>query len=373
MTHAGPRPDSGPSDSVDSGPRLRESLNQVPAYRAGQRPTEREDLVSFKVSSNENPYPPLPRVREAIAAATAEINRYPDPASADLVAALASYHRVSEDEIALGTGAVALCYQLAHCTVEPGDEVLYAWRSFEAYPIVSHVAGAVPVPVPLTVDGGHDLAAMAAAVTDRTRLIFVCSPNNPTGTVVSKTQLVEFLDAVPSDVVVVLDEAYIEFNRDPDAADGLADHRHRSNVVILRTFSKAYGLAGLRVGYAIADPRVTEALRKTALPFGISGLAQVAAVASLADDLELLARVESLAVERDRVACEMRDAGWNPPASQANFLWLPLGERTGDFVTACETAGLTVRAFAGEGARVTIAEPEANDRLIAVCRDFGAS
>ncbi len=380
MTHAAQHrnigPDIGPGKSLGSGahegPRLRATLDEIPLYRAGQRPADRHDLLAFKLSSNENPYPPLPRVRAAIAAASAEINRYPDPASAELVAALAEYHGVAPADIALGTGAVALCYQLAACTVEPGDEILYPWRSFEAYPIVSHVVGATPVAVPLTPGGEHDLDAMAAGVTERTRLIFVCSPNNPTGTVVGKQALNRFLDRVPPDVVVALDEAYIEFNRDPDAADGLADHRHRRNVVILRTFSKAYGLAGLRVGYAIADPLVATALRKTAIPFGISGLAQVAAVESLADDVELLARVEALAIERERVAQQLRRIGWTLPRSQANFLWLPLGERSAEFAAICDQAGLTIRAFPNEGARVTIAETEANDRLIDVCRSFAA-
>ena len=294
------------------------------------------------------------------------VNRYPDPGSTELIDAISDHSGVPREHVAVATGAVALCYQFAHATAGPGDEVLFAWRSFEAYPIVASVAGATAVRVPLTTDGHHDLTAMAAAVTDRTRLIFVCSPNNPTGTVVTQQELDEFMAAVPADVMVVLDEAYIEFNRDPNAADGLATYRRHPNLAVLRTFSKAYGLAGLRVGYAIASPQVIEALNKTALPFGVSGIAQAAAVASLADDAELRDRVEALVVERERVLQGLREAGVEVTTSEANFVWLPLGADSEAFATRTEAAGLTVRTFPTEGVRITIAEPTANTRLLAL-------
>ena len=356
---------------MNSTPRFRDALSDIPGYKAGKRPEPRDDGVeAFKVSSNENPYPPLPRVLKVIEDAAGQVNRYPDPASTHLVDAIAAHSGVPRDHVAVATGAVALCYQFAHATAGVGDEVLFAWRSFEAYPIVASVAGATSVRVPLTSDGRHDLTALAAAVTDRTRLIFVCSPNNPTGTAVTQAELDEFMSAVPSDVMVVFDEAYIEFCLDPAAADGLATYRHHSNLAVLRTFSKAYGLAGLRVGYAIAQPPVIEALNKTALPFGVSIIAQAAAVASLADDGELSARVDALVVERTRMIAALRDRGVDVVDSEANFIWLHLGEQTVAFAEHCEAAGLTVRAFPGEGVRVTVGETAANDRFLELAPAF---
>jgi histidinol-phosphate aminotransferase len=214
---------------------------------------------------------------------------------------------------------------------------------------------------------------MLAAITPRTRLVLVCTPNNPTGTAVRRAELERFLDAVPADVLVVVDEAYREFVRDPDVPDALDMYRDRPNVAVLRTFSKAYGLAGLRVGFAVAHEPVADALRKTAVPFGVSSLAQAAATASLAAEAELLERVESLVEERTRVQTALRDQGWSSvPASQANFVWLRLGPRTADFAAACEAAGVVVRPFAGEGARVTIGEREADDLFLQVAKDFVA-
>jgi histidinol-phosphate aminotransferase len=216
---------------------------------------------------------------------------------------------------------------------------------------------------------------MAAAITERTRLVLVCSPNNPTGTAVRRAELTRFLDRVPADVVVVLDEAYLEFVRDADVPDGVAEiYRDRPNVLVLRTFSKAYGLAGLRVGYAVAHTPVADALRATAHPFSITDVAQQAAIASLAAQDELLARVAGLVAERDRVTAALRAQGHRIPDTQGNFVWLPLGAATPAFVAACEAAGIVVRPFDGDaptaGARCTIGEPEASDRLLAVAATF---
>lgn len=353
-----------------SGPRLRPDIEDLPAYKAGQRPAARPDLVTYKVSSNEVAYPPLPSVVDAIGRAAREAHRYPDPMSTDLVAALARRHDVPQDWIALGTGSVAVCGHITSAVAGPGDEVVYAWRSFEAYPIWTQIAGATSVQVPLLADERHDLDAMAAAVTDRTRLVFVCTPNNPTGAVVTADELTDFIARIPSSVLVVVDEAYVEFCRRPDLADGVREVRSHPNVVALRTFSKAYGLAGLRVGFAIAQPAVAAALRKVSTPFGVSTVAQVAAVASLAAEDELMARVADVVAERDRMTAALRAQGWPLADSQANFLWLRLGARTGDYAAACEAAGVTVRPFAGEGVRITVAEPEANDRIIEVSRQF---
>ncbi|GAA2611147.1 histidinol-phosphate transaminase [Streptomyces axinellae] len=354
------------------GPRLREALADVPAYKPG-RPASAEGPVSYKLSSNENPYPPLPGVLESVTAAAASVNRYPDMTCSGLFAELADRFDVPVSHLATGTGSVGIAQQLLQATAGPGDEVIYAWRSFEAYPIITQISGAASVRVPLT--GGpekeaHDLDAMADAVTERTRLIFVCNPNNPTGAALPGAELERFLDRVPSDVLVVLDEAYREFVRDERVVDGIELYRDRPNVCVLRTFSKAYGLAGLRVGFAVAHEPVAAALRKTAVPFGVSNLAQEAAIASLRSEGALLERVDALVGERTRVLAELRGQGWTVTDSQANFVWLRLGDRTTDFAQRAEAAGVTVRPFAGEGVRVSIGETAANDLFLQTAAAF---
>jgi histidinol-phosphate aminotransferase len=351
-------------------PKLRAELDGIPTYKPGRPPAAGEGGQAFKLSSNENPYPPLPGVLEAATAAAATMNRYPDMACTALTAELAQRFAVPVEHVATGTGSVGVAQQLLQITSGPGDEVIYAWRSFEAYPIITRISGARPVQVPLDAAETHDLAAMADAITERTRLIFVCNPNNPTGTVVRRAALERFLDRVPGDVLVVLDEAYREFNTDPEVPDGVDLYRDRPNVAVLRTFSKAYGLAGLRVGFAVAHEPVAAALRKTAVPFGVSQLAQDAAVASLRAEPALLERVAGLVAERHRVVGALTGQGWAVPETHANFVWLRLGERTADFAAACERAGATVRPFAGEGVRITIGETEANDLLLAAAEKF---
>jgi histidinol-phosphate aminotransferase len=354
-------------------PRLRGALDGIPTYKPGRPAAAREGAASYKLSSNENPYPPLPSVLDVVTAEASRFNRYPDMFATGLTAAIAERFDVPASHVATGTGSVGVLQQVLQAVATEGDEVVYAWRSFEAYPIVVQVSGATSVRVPLTSDERHDLDAMAAAITERTRLVLVCSPNNPTGTAVRRDELARFLDRVPSDVLVVIDEAYREFVRDPDVPDALEVYRDRPNVAVLRTFSKAYGLAGLRVGFAVAHDPVAEALRKTAVPFGVSGLAQAAGAASLRAEDELFERVEGLVKERSRVHHALGELGWvDVPASEANFVWLRLGERTMDFAAACEAAGVVVRPFDGDGARVTIGEPEANDIFLRVAGEFGA-
>ncbi|MEV0121752.1 histidinol-phosphate transaminase [Streptomyces sp. NPDC050703] len=353
----------------ETSPRLRAELEGIPTYKPG-KPAAADGPAAYKLSSNENPYPPLPGVMESTLAAAGSFNRYPDMACTVLMSELADRFGVPASHIATGTGSVGVAQQLLQATAGPGDEVIYAWRSFEAYPIITQVSGATSVRVPLTEGEVHDLDAMAAAITDRTRLIFVCNPNNPTGTVVRRAELERFLDRVPSDVLVVLDEAYREFIRDPEVPDGIEIYRDRPNVCVLRTFSKAYGLAGLRVGFAVAHEPVAAALRKTAVPFGVSQLAQDAAVASLRAEDELMGRVGALVAERTRVVDALRGQGWTVPETQANFVWLRLGERTADFAAACEKAGVVVRPFAGEGMRATIGETEANDIFLRAAEEF---
>ncbi|WP_299529478.1 histidinol-phosphate transaminase [uncultured Streptomyces sp.] len=356
----------------ETSPKLRAALDGVPAYVPG-KPASADGPAAFKLSSNENPFPPLPGVMESALAAAGAFNRYPDMACTGLMNELADRFGVPLSHLATGTGSVGVAQQLLQATSGPGDEVVYAWRSFEAYPIITQVSGATSVRVPLTDGEVHDLDAMADAITDRTRMIFVCNPNNPTGTVVRRAELERFLDRVPSDVLVVLDEAYKEFVRDVEVPDGLEIYRDRPNVAVLRTFSKAYGLAGLRVGFAVAHEPVAAALRKTAVPFGVSQLAQDAAVASLRAEDELLGRVGTLVGERERVREGLLGQGWTVPESQANFVWLRLGDRTAEFAAFCERSGVVVRPFAGEGVRVTIGETEGNDVFLKAAGEFRAA
>ncbi|MEZ5193090.1 MAG: histidinol-phosphate transaminase [Nocardioides sp.] len=306
----------------------------------------------------------------AAARAAAEMNRYPDMGCHALYDALAGHLGVPETRLAAGTGSVALIYQLLSAYCEPGDEVVYAWRSFEAFPIAAAAAGCASVRVPVTSDGRHDLRAMTAAITDRTRVVIVCTPNNPTGPALGHAELSGFLEAVPSRVLVVLDEAYREFVRSPDPVDGLALADTHDNLAVLRTFSKAHGLAGLRVGYAVAAEPVATTLRAITLPFGVSSVAQAAAVESLRHTDELLARVAELVTRRKALVAALAEVGWRVPDAQGNFVWLELGERTPAFAAAADQVGLAVRPFAGEGVRVTVAEPEANARLVDLVATF---
>ena len=347
-------------------PRFRAVLDGFPAYRPGRTPVTASGK-SHKLSSNECPYGPLPSVVEVIAEAARSVNRYPDNGAEALIEAIAQRFDVPADHVAVGCGSVGLAQQLFEAIGEPGAEVLYAWRSFEAYPTLADLAAAESVRVPLNGET-HDLAAMADAITPRTRMIFICNPNNPTSTVVHAAELTAFLDRVPSDCLVVLDEAYREYIRDAAVPDGIDVYRDRPNVAVLRTFSKAYGLAGLRVGYLVGHPAVTAAARATMLPFSVNRIAQAAAIASLAAEGELMERVELTVKERTRVREELIAAGWTVPPTEANFVWLRLGERTMEFAAACEEAGIAVRPFAGEGARVSIGDPEANDAFLQVVR-----
>ncbi|MGB7364835.1 MAG: histidinol-phosphate transaminase [Rhodococcus sp. (in: high G+C Gram-positive bacteria)] len=337
--------------------RTRPDLDAIPGYIPG-----RSFPGAIKLASNETTAGPLPSVVAAIADAAAGANRYPDNQSAALVDALSGFLGVPATDIAVGCGSVALCEELVQITCNAGDEVVFGWRSFEAYPIVTLVAGATAVRVPLTSDDVHDLDAMAAAVTDRTRLMFVCNPNNPTGTVVDSDHLNRFLDAIPEHILIVLDEAYFEYT--DRAIDGVAISRSRPNVVVLRTFSKAYGLAGLRVGYAVGSPSIITAMKKVHTAFSVSSVAQSAAIASLAASDELLARTESVVTERARLQVALREQGFHVPDSSANFVWIPLGEASGDFSAASTEAGVIIRAYGDDGVRITVGDPHENDAFL---------
>ncbi|MDQ4489276.1 histidinol-phosphate transaminase [Sinomonas sp. ASV486] len=349
-------------------------MSRLPKYAAGRPPAPVEGLTSYKLSSNENPLAPLPAVTEAIVHESA-INRYPDAVATRLRDALGAFLDVPADDIVTGGGSLGALNQILAAFAgqrEDGteDEVVYAWRSFEAYPISVGLAGAKSVQVPVLPDGRHDLDAMLAAVTDRTRVILLCTPNNPTGPALRRDETERFIRAVRSDVLIVIDEAYQEFVRDPEAVDGIAMYRKYPNVAVLRTFSKAHGLANLRVGYSVSHPEVTQYLRIAAVPFAVSTIAESAAIASLESFADVVGRVQTLVDERDRVTAGLRELGWDVPDAQGNFVWLSLGEATPDFAQRAAAQALSVRAFGTEGVRVSIGEPEANTRFLDLCRVF---
>jgi histidinol-phosphate aminotransferase len=340
--------------------KLRPEILATPPYRQG-KPAGPD---AFKLSSNENPFPPLPGVVDAVAASVA-VNRYPDASALAVREVLAARVGVTPDEIHVGAGSVALLSQFITAAAGPGDEVVYAWRSFEAYPGLVTVAGATSVQVPNRADHSHDLEAMADAVTDRTRVVIVCSPNNPTGTVVSAADFDAFLDRVPSDVLVLLDEAYAEFVTDSAAVTGLAIVGTRPNLVVLRTFSKAYGLAGLRIGWAVGPRPVLDAARAAAIPLSVTEPAQQAAIASLALEDELLERVATLAVRRDRLAEDLRAAGLAIPEAHGNFVWVPAGDEASRVGEILLDHGVVARVFPGDGVRISIGESEAMEGIVA--------
>ena len=341
--------------------RLRPDLDELPVYVPGK-----SHPGSIKLASNEVTFGPLPSGASAIVEATATINRYPDNGVVELTEALSKKLGVTPEEVQVGCGSVTLCQNLITVTCSPGDEVLFGWRSFETYPWATALAGARSIQVPLDDEATYDLPAMARALTPRTRLVFICNPNNPTGTIVDGDALRTFLRAVPDDVVVALDEAYIEYVRlgASHNYDSLELRREFPNLVVLRTFSKAYGLAGLRVGYAVGDPAVITALGKAHIPFSINSLAQRAAIACLAADEELLARTDAVVTERIRVLAELRALGYRVPESQANFVWLDLGPDAVPFAQACADAGVIIRPFADDGVRVTVTEPNESDAFL---------
>ena len=338
--------------------RLRPELADLPAYTPGKTVPG-----AIKIASNETVHGPLPSVRAAIEKAADNINRYPDNGYVELKERLAKHVDFAPEAISVGCGSVSLCQQLIQITSTVGDEVLFGWRSFEIYPLQVRTAGATPIQVPLT-DYTYDLDAMLAAITDRTRLIFVCNPNNPTSTVVDPAALARFVEAVPPHILIALDEAYVEYIRDGLLPDSFGLVRKHSNVVVLRTFSKAYGLAGLRIGYAVGDPDIITALSKVYVPFTATSISQAAAIASLDAADELLSRTDAVVAERARVTAALRDAGYTVPSSQANFVWLPLPGRAQEFAKDSANSRIIVRPYGEDGVRVTVAAPHENDAFL---------
>lgn len=354
---------------------VRDAIRALPAYVPGARPGS-DDVA--KLSSNELPFPAQDAVVEAVARAAREVNRYPQMAGDSLVEALATRyaeHGITPEQVVVGTGSVALIQHVLDTVCDEGDEVVLPWRSFEAYPICIAVAGATAVKVPVTADGRHDVPAMLAAITPRTRVVMACSPNNPTGPALTAAELRQLADGVPEDVLLLVDEAYLDFVTDDavgDALDLLAEH---PNLVVSRTFSKAHALAGMRVGYLIAEPGIIAAIRAVATPFGVSLPAQAAAVAALEPEVlaETARRVGVVAAERDRVVAVLRERGWAVPDAQGNFYWLAVGEETAALNEHLIAAGVLARPFVGDGVRVSVGTTADDDRLLAALEAWTGS
>ena len=361
-----------PSETEPATPvgRVRPAVDALPAYKPGKaaEQAEREHNIAeaIKLASNENPYPPPAAVVEAVAAACRDGNIYCDHRATAVREALADRLGLAVEQVTVGAGSVALLYQLATAYVDPGDEAVTPWISFEAYPISVQTMGGTLVRVPLTADHAFDLDAVTAAVTERTKLVLLATPNNPTGTAVSTAAVSRLLESVPGHVVVLVDEAYREF-ADPALGDPVAELLPRfDNVAVARTFSKAYGLASLRVGYVMAHPEVVSAIDKCLIPFNVNGLAQAAALAALSDDGtgEAQANIDTIKTERGRLAAALTADGWVIPDAQANFVWMQLGDRTDEVCIALEQRGVVVRPFSGVGVRVTVGTPAQNDRFL---------
>lgn len=326
-------------------------------------------MAMIDLSRNESPYEPLPAVRRAVREAAQCLSRYPDRSAAAVVAALTRTLDLQAAHIVVGSGSAAVGQHLIQALGPERAEVVHPALSSGAYPLIVRNAGARPVPVPMA---GHrpDLAAMAAAVTADTRCVLLGNPNDPTGAVLRRAEVEEFTDALPPDVVVIVDEAYHEFVTDPDVPDGLRLHRGRDNVCVLRTFSQAYGLASLRIGYAVAPPALAAAARTIGTMHMPGGLAQAAAVAALdpSAEHEVAARCAELAATRVRLRNSLIAAGLVVAPSEANFLWLPLGARATAFARRCRESGVLVRAYPGLGVRVTVGTAAQNERLLQAVR-----
>ncbi|WP_330309844.1 MULTISPECIES: histidinol-phosphate transaminase [unclassified Streptomyces] len=327
--------------------------------------------VLHRLALNESPYPPLPSVREAMQRAVAQAHRYPQFHPDDLTERIAAWCQVTSDRVAVGSGSVGVALQLLQAVVQPGDNVAYGWRAFDAYPLLATMVGAHPVPVPLSPDGHQDLGALLAALDHRTRVVVLCNPHNPTGSLITADALSAFLRQVPRHVTVLLDEAYVEFARHTALPDTPALLDSHPNLLVLRTFSKAYGLAALRVGYGLGVPDLVARVRQQQLPFGINAVATAAVKASLQAGSELRRRVDTVVAERERLRHGLVDLGWHVHPSHANSLWLPAPDPVDEGAMALTAAGVQARHYPGEGLRITIGSPEANDAVVGALAGVG--
>lgn len=362
MHSSSPTDESSPVNSAAYEVRIRPEVQALPRYIPGKA-----QAGAIKLSSNENPYPPAQTVIGEASDAIGLVNRYPDLTGAPVGAALSKHLGITVEEICVGAGSSAVLLAALMTVSAPGAEIIFPWRSFESYPIVVPAVGATAVPVSLTATWEHDLPAMLAAITPATAAIIVCTPNNPTGTALTLLQIEDFLNSVPAHILVLVDEAYIEFSTQPGVTTALPLLERHPNLLILRTFSKAYGLAGMRVGYGIGHPDLISAMQAVSIPFGVSGPAQSAAVSVLSKTESVMTSVRAITDERARVSEALRALGWEVTDSQSNFLWLPHAPR--ELFDHCRIGGVLLRPFP-EGIRLTIGTPEDNDAVLKLIGAF---
>ena len=356
-----------------------EKLARIPGYQAGVPTGQAPEAIAAgeiaQLASNESPAPPHPRVVEAIQAAAGAMNRYPDPEATLLRRRLAERYETEPGRVAVGNGSCEILLAAAEALCEPGTEILYAWPSFSMYPHLAALTDAREVRVPLAASEVHDLEAMAAEVTAATQLAIVCNPNNPTATHLPLTEIAAFCERIPAHVTIALDEAYVEFqtNDDPDATLDLLDDF--PNLVVLRTFSKVYGLAGLRVGFALGSAKFRAAVDAVRQPFSVNALAQAAAAEAVLHQDDVARRVEQAIAERIRVEEALRDLGLATAETQTNFSWIDLGEAAeGEVVAGLSERKIAVRPGSPLGdpghIRVSYGTPAENDRFLAAIREL---
>jgi len=353
---------------VSGGP-FRQAIADLVPYEPGKPVEEVQRELGLdrvvKLASNEGPFPPFPAALEAIERSARDLNRYPDGGVWALRAALAERHGVAFENVVVGAGADGVIDLLSQATLDPDDEIVCGWPSFPSYVLDAAKLGAVSRKVPLR-DHTYDLDAMLAAIGPRTKLVYVCHPNNPTGTGNGRDELAAFLDRVPEHVLVVLDQAYFEYIDDPDYADGVEEHfKQRERIVVLRTFSKIYGLAGLRVGYGIAPPDVVVATSKVRRAFDVTATAQAAAMASIGNDAEIAHRRAQNATGRAALEATLREHGLEPAGpALGNFVYAEVGDGRALFEQLLRQ-GVIVRPLAGFGApsaiRISVGTPEENE------------
>jgi histidinol-phosphate aminotransferase len=356
--------------------RFLDKLARIPHYQAGSASVDAAAPAGdvAMLASNESPFPPVQAVVDAVRDAAGAINRYPDPGARALRSALAARYDFPLPGIAVGNGSCEILLAAAEALLEPWNEIVYAWPSFSMYPHLAAGTDAKAIEVPLTTDHLHDLDAMAQAITDNTRMVLVCNPNNPTSTYLPAAEIAAFVARVPPHVLVILDEAYIEFvvAEDPDTSLDLV--RRHSNVVILRTFSKAFGLAGLRAGYALGTEAFRAAVDRVRQPFSVNLLAQAAATEALRHQDDVTRRAELNLAERLWMSEELAELGLEQSDGQANFAWVGLGDHDeADVLDALAAAGVAVRPGGALGApgymRVTYGTRGENERFVEALRD----
>ncbi|WP_239310432.1 MULTISPECIES: aminotransferase class I/II-fold pyridoxal phosphate-dependent enzyme [unclassified Frankia] len=346
-------------------------LDRFSAYRSTDAPVDDDEEI-LDLSNNELMLPPLPAVAEALCQSNKKINLYPDPTARLLRHGLARYFGADAEEITVGPGSAGVLQQLLLVLCGRHDEVLYAWPGFDAYPLLIAVAGARGVPVPLTSTGEHDLPELLASVNSRTRAVILCSPHNPTGCRITRRTLRWFLDSLPPHVVAILDQAYMEFSEEDDPRD-LDIVRECPRVVLLRTFSKAHGLAGLRAGYAFAASDIARLARKTVIPFSVTRIAENAAVVSLEQKKELATRIDLVRRLRTDLHTGLGACGLAPTPSYGNFVWIPLGTSSERFAASVLKAGVKIRSYPEHGVRISVGTENAHRRVLDAAREYADS